>query len=567
MPTSHRVFASLWTPLLSCLLVLSLATTTGCTLSEEANCRSDSDCPQSQSCLGSGGLLVRDGVCVGEMEELDAGEDADAPDAVADASDTDPPDTDLPDADASDTDISDTPDAPDADTPDADTPDAELDTDPGPLCEDGLEACDGVCRDLRRDEDHCGGCDTPCDGDDVCEDGICTEPACDRTLSPFGGGDGTEDDPYLICSAVQLNRVGASNDYLDHHFELYTDIDLSDLGDEEFNPIGRVFNPFQGSFDGKGYTIENLSISSSLPYSGMFRALGEDGVIRDLHLVDVDVEGPEVVGAMAGVLFGTIRNSSVSGSVVGDQGVGGLVGIARPQSTIIDSHATADVRGVNFVGGLVGRAASISGEDWSETEPPIQNSFAQGSVIGEVEVGGLAGRLEGTITGSHATGEVLGVQGVGGLVGFVRRTDFGTAGAIVNSYATGDVTGEESEIGGITGLLAADASVTDSYSLSNITGGARVGGVAGRTEPGALINRTFSYGVISGDSGLSGVAPTGPGANQSVQDSYWNGDANPDLSGPGLPLTEVQFTLEDSFSNWDFQTVWTLENGLHPELR
>ena len=52
-----------------------------------------------------------------------------------------------------------------------------------------------------------------------------------------------------------------------------------------------------------------------------------NGVVRDVGLLDVDVTGGSYVGALVGfVSDGEVSDSSVTGSVSGDDYVGGLVG-------------------------------------------------------------------------------------------------------------------------------------------------------------------------------------------------------------------------------------------------
>ena len=72
---------------------------------------------------------------------------------------------------------------------------------------------------------------------------------------PFAGGDGTNENPYVIKTADQLNEV---RNHLDKCFILADSIDLSDykLG-EGWHPIGTETEPFTGSLDGNDYSITN----------------------------------------------------------------------------------------------------------------------------------------------------------------------------------------------------------------------------------------------------------------------------------------------------------------------
>ena len=135
-----------------------------------------------------------------------------------------------------------------------------------------------------------------------------------------------------------------------------------------------------------------------------------------------------------GVLNGAILNVGLEEVAVhGGEYVGGLVG--GNVGAIASSYATGTVMGAVNVGGLVGWSAVGS----------ITASYATGDVVGDSYVGGLMGRtFSGSITASYATGDVVGNSGVGGLVGGTFSS------SITASYATGDVAGN-SDVGGLVG--------------------------------------------------------------------------------------------------------------------
>lgn len=159
------------------------------------------------------------------------------------------------------------------------------------------------------------------------------------------------------------------------------------------------------------------------------------------------------IGGLAGGLdgndeLGTIENSNSSSSVTATaptiQHVGGLVGYCS--GVVNNCYATGDVftTGSNsqYIGGLLGDG----------TDSTVNNSYATGSVVGELIIGGLAGQALGTISNCYATGNVTGDSVVGGLAGW--------AGTINNSYATGNVTGI-SDVGGLAALCVTDNSFWD----------------------------------------------------------------------------------------------------------
>lgn len=95
--------------------------------------------------------------------------------------------------------------------------------------------------------------------------------------SYYQSGTGTNDDPYIIANARHLYNLAWLQDlgYYDdkvYYFKLANDIDMSTLkiGDNGQSPIPAIGiddHPFIGSFDGQGYTINNLYVASNFSSS------------------------------------------------------------------------------------------------------------------------------------------------------------------------------------------------------------------------------------------------------------------------------------------------------------
>jgi hypothetical protein len=220
----------------------------------------------------------------------------------------------------------------------------------------------------------------------------------------FAGGTGIESDPYQIATAAQLdevrNHLGAGL-----YFELTADIDLGSFAN--WVQIGTDSSPFSGNIDGNSHIITGLKINNSTAFfNGLFGQTAAGSSISNLNLKDVNITGTFLVGGLVGNNLGTISNSSVTGSVYGNDTVGGLVG--ENDGTISNSYSEANVNAPNWVGGLVGRS-------WYAAT--ISNSYATGSVTGTSYVGGLVGSNRATITNSYAAGLVSGTNYVGGLAG------------------------------------------------------------------------------------------------------------------------------------------------------
>jgi PGF-CTERM protein len=253
-------------------------------------------------------------------------------------------------------------------------------------------------------------------------------------FSALGAGTAVAQSPVEIESVQDLQTVP---DDLDGDYVLVNDINASEARD--FEPIGDGERPFTGTFDGNGYVVTGLEITDGESERvGLFGKIGRGGVVKDVSLRGVSIVGGQDVGGLAGSNAGTVRGSTVSGSVEGKEKVGGLAG--RNIGEINGSSSTASVSGDLHLGGLVGRNV---GE--------IRRSYAEGEVRGGSNAGGLVGYNLGSVSRSYATGDAEGDVTVGGLVGHNRGD-----GMVSESYAVGNVEAT-SEYSGLIGLNSANA--------------------------------------------------------------------------------------------------------------
>jgi hypothetical protein len=289
-------------------------------------------------------------------------------------------------------------------------------------------------------------------------------------------GDGTTSNPYEVGNVDQLQCIEEQD--LGANYVQVSDIDASSTSGWNdgagFEPIGE-FNrtrdtEFNGTFDGKSYNILDLHIDRGSTFNiGLFGVVDPGGRIENASLENVDITGSADfgrVGALVADNRGNITESYATGSVSGDDVVGGLVGI-NTGGTVLESYATGSVSGTDFVGGLVG--GNVDGGT-------VRESYATGDVSGTDFVGGLVGRNTGIVTDSYATGDVSGNDIVGGLVG--NNFDRYRVGTVEKSYATGDVSGTDF-VGGLVGKNG--ATVTESYWDTETTGRATSDGGTGLT--------------------------------------------------------------------------------------
>ena len=127
--------------------------------------------------------------------------------------------------------------------------------------------------------------------------------------SEYGGGSGTESDPYLISTPEHLNQLQLDVNVngvntTGKHYQLTKDIDLSgydndsDESNGNFTPIGKSSSvSFKGMFNGNGKMISNLKIIlPNQDYIGLFGSISSStATIRNVGLKDVVIEGNDYV--------------------------------------------------------------------------------------------------------------------------------------------------------------------------------------------------------------------------------------------------------------------------------
>lgn len=247
--------------------------------------------------------------------------------------------------------------------------------------------------------------------------------------SPFDGGSGTAEDPYLVSTVEQLQEV---RNYSSSNFLQTNDIDLSGVS---YMPSQSIAEG--GVYDGGGNRITGYKGSSALfsSNSGTIRNLG----LRDSEITYISSPYGQhltyTIGGMVGTNSGTIHNCyvdnmdmSVSISMQATHSfstltlnVGGMVGINS--GTISCCYITGSVSGsgtckkYNIAGAEAGASVyvgGISGRNVARINEPgtMNNCYSMAEVTGGTN-GTLSGFNGATITkcyynGPRATGSGAG---------------------------------------------------------------------------------------------------------------------------------------------------------------
>ena len=233
--------------------------------------------------------------------------------------------------------------------------------------------------------------------------------------------------------------VNQGNTYQGKLIKLACDIQFDGVTINNFEPIGNWEEPFNGIFDGCGYTISGIDVTkteSQVDQSCLFGYIEAAGIVRNVTIKDSQVQASSSrAGGIAGYNQGTIdnchnRNANIqgdinsSGGIAGENsgvivncsstgslesvdngdGVGGIAGVNYGEiynccnlGSCKGSHRYGD----NMIGGIVGT---------NDSEAVIQNCYNIGSLTVEAVtsatyMGGIVGSAEGIVANSYCSEE------------------------------------------------------------------------------------------------------------------------------------------------------------------
>lgn len=181
------------------------------------------------------------------------------------------------------------------------------------------------------------------------------------------GADGIEGCFYSINGLDDLEAlqkyVDAGRKTKNIVFFMTRDIDMSykyHVDGNSWHPIGDVTNPFQGIYDGQGYTVKYLYINTSEEDQGLFGHVNKGATIKNLGVCGVVRASTNAGGIVGDFNFSTLANCWSSCEVASTGGnAGGLVGGAN-SGTIVNCTSYGAVTSTGAYGAIVGYAALTS---------------------------------------------------------------------------------------------------------------------------------------------------------------------------------------------------------------
>ncbi len=366
-------------------------------------------------------------------------------------------------------------------------------------------------------------------------------------------GSGTEDDPYLVSSANDLQAVTAMKKE-DAHYLLTNDIDLTDWitdenGGKGWIPVGGNDDVLSGTFDGGGHTVSGLwTLYDAWQNGGLFAGCAAGGIVKELNVVTASggVSCSENSGGIAGSNAGTIMQCTVKGKIGDGKNAGGIAG--RNTGSVIGCRFAGEVTSAassSYVGGIIGYNTG--------TVTICKSEGGVSSAAQSAQVGGIVGYNSGSTSVVSDCESLMAVEASGSSAygGGVAGYNYGS---VTRCIASGDVTGYS--VAGVCGYNSgSDARVTAcvaaNRSITATKGGLRV--LGGYSSDGQTPGMEDNY-------ALKTMAVSVNGVPQVIYDDPVNGTAKSELVLKGAALYKDM--------DWDMDGVWGIDEGnTFPYLR
>ncbi len=356
-----------------------------------------------------------------------------------------------------------------------------------------------------------------------------------------------------IYTAEDLNNI---RNNLSGKYILMNDIDLSVY--ENWEPIGTQETPFTGEINGNGFLIENLTITSSEETNVGLLGSSDEAILDKILLVNTqftlnakDKTSDEInVGAVVGrARYSKISNCSVTGKISVNgfylSEIGGIVGL-NVFSDVTRCSNYADLSVDNYINYAIIYIGGIEGECFSESD------LSECCNFGNITVG------------ENAKNDIE--LYAGGIFGGFSA-DF----SVINCYNRGNIhincLDDYSYVGGIAGISVI---IEKSYSTGKIIVNEDFEGFCGNITGNILCSLFATPGYTDGEK-LEDVYYLNNGIHPCFYDRVPYDEVSPRLAMQLffdlVSLSEEQMKEKASFSELDFENIWSMEENGYPVLQ
>ena len=329
------------------------------------------------------------------------------------------------------------------------------------------------------------------------------------TVSPLGSG--TENDPYQIYSAYDLQGISKQG-----YYKLMNDVDVTDWITENSPEDGWIPVGQSGMeavyIDGDKHKVKGLWSNTSGSYNGLFGNLSGGGYVKNLSVevaAGKKLQGGDFGGMLAGYAIDmTFENCIVYGSVETSSYAGGLVGYAK--------------------GGIISKCFSKG-----DIKANGENGYA----------GGMVAYSSASIENSYSVANVEASEYVAGLVAYSQA-------AIDKCYAQGNVTGMKYGAGIVAQLDGVAATVTNCAAINETINMPAQYAWACRVLSG------YKNGSPDPDESNLALSTMQVVLNDKVEVKY-----DDEMEGTGKTQEEFMQAATYQAIGWDFPSVWSIKEG------
>lgn len=333
--------------------------------------------------------------------------------------------------------------------------------------------------------------------------------------------------------------------------------------EDDINLSGHSWVPiewFDGTFNGQGHTIFNMSVTAGVTNSAGLFGYGSakvqnvnlknvyvmsevgsvGGIIGDARtgaiIKDCTVEGTilytdpgtDAWSSAVGGVVGTASNVTITGckfsgwvyskTPVGNNTIGGIGGIVGEANSSTISNCTNN--GTVCTTAISNNAGGIAGYIKDTTVTNCQNKW---NIYAKAEsanhgVGGIAGQMyvstrDCEIKECTNTGDITAIGSdsagyAGGIVGKLRENTSGNSGTIGDCHNSGDISmlsSTQCSIGGLVGVSSANLTIKSSSNTGNISSEEndsinKAGGLVGQSSSELTLTESYNAGSVSSPS-------------------------------------------------------------------
>lgn len=327
------------------------------------------------------------------------------------------------------------------------------------------------------------------------DDGYLEGSWLDKIIYGTVGSTAKEIEKYLkdhttlyIANETQLRAlaeyVNKGNTCEGKEIILLNDIKLN--SNEEWNPIGSEEKRFEGTFNGNNFSISGITYIKRKDNTGFFKIVGEKAKVKNLTISDSDISlsDKDIVGSIAEINYGSIKNCINNNNIIGGIEVGGIVG--NNYGEVIECINNATIEGDTSVGGIVGYNIETG-----IVKNCINNGEIKGTNDTSMAIGGITGRTSGKIEYCINNGKISSnYVYAGGIAGAVKTK-------IENCINYGEVIAKSYGAGGIAGLADSDGDFSDAFNSDTDTNMIRyclnTRSIKSNSSAGGIVGRSKDY--------------------------------------------------------------------------